>query len=511
VAQLATQTVEGRRAREKAKMAALESAELRRRQALQAALRATPPRCAPTAAAQQQRFVEGWTQQQQQQQQQQEEAATFDEDGSAKNSRAAPEGDHDTASLLVGNRPRSVCRRSCGGSRSSSSRAAAAVQVKERGDDKQRKLCYIRSHIEVQSLNEVEHSFRVRGSLDYFWVEEAGYAGRIKEKYDIDVPLGSVADGVYQGVVTLPDDGSSTIPINPSHLFIGQLELSETSSPRLLFDDVHGIVHYTVFFDATIKAIFDLHYFPFDRQVLPVQLQFRSSCFRLSPQPFAGVPDNKDWDLRIPFVVELATAFADKYTFCTKSTESPCLYDCSTWKPTIKILCQRVSTPWIYGFMLPTFLIVMNAGSILFMPAEDIGNRVATLLALMLTLVALKFSMADKLPVVPYLTKLDVELLLGIMLLCFVVLGVCISSLISMRSRPGKDDPPWTEFDIWMLGFAATLWVGLHTYLLRLTVNRPSWEEVISWRLERPRQKHKCRELVDIERNVVSHGRYKHS
>jgi hypothetical protein len=83
-------------------------------------------------------------------------------------------------------------------------------------------------------------------------------------------------------------------------------------------------------------------------------------------------------------------------------------------------------------------MLVVTAGSIALVPPEDIGNRLATLLALMLTLVDVKFSVAEKLHVVPYTTKLDIQLLLGFVLICATVLAACASCLVSLRSPQAR-------------------------------------------------------------------------
>eukprot|EP01043_Picozoa_sp_COSAG02_P013301 COSAG02_NODE_529_length_20702_cov_43.720555_19_plen_418_part_00 len=345
----------------------------------------------------------------------------------------------------------------------------------EKDDGKQRKLCYIRTRLSVIAISEVEHTFRVQGGLDLFWKEEKDFVDRVNQlDPDIDLPLGSVDDGAYQGVVTLPDDGSSSLPINPNKLFANQLELSDTARPKVLFDARHGIVHYSLFFKATLSARFDMHNFPFDRQMLPITLNFRSGSFTLSPGPFEGVPNK--WGLRTPASITLGSVPADQYRL---RLDGPCVgYDCSTWKPTIQVFCERIATPWIWSVVIPAFMLVVAGGSIVLIPAEEIGDRVATLLSLMLTMVALKFSVADKLPVVPYLTKLDIELFLGLAVLFVGVLAASASCVLCVLWPQARDDAtPWTATDLWVLGLSGGLWVVLHGLALAFDM-RKSWHHV---------------------------------
>jgi len=177
------------------------------------------------------------------------------------------------------------------------------AQPVEEDDGRQRKQCYIRVQLSVTSVDLLSHAFDVRGHMDLFWREADEFATNLAEEHSIEVPTGSVDDGVYQAVLELPDNGSSSMPINPDNLFVNQLALRHTAKPKLLFDAERGIVHYTLYFDATLSCVFALHDFPFDRQILPVQLSFRSGSFALSPTAFEGVPGK--WGLRTPASVAM--------------------------------------------------------------------------------------------------------------------------------------------------------------------------------------------------------------
>ena len=97
----------------------------------------------------------------------------------------------------------------------------------------------------------------------------------------------------------------------------------------------------------------------------------------------------------------------------------------------------------------------------------------------MLTLVALKFSMASELPKTPYLTLLDKELLVGNLLLCALLMSVCISSCVEhWQSEHAGDKFGWVGVDLIATSCAAMVWVPMHAYALCFTMQRP-WGQVL--------------------------------
>eukprot|EP01047_Picozoa_sp_COSAG01_P087468 COSAG01_NODE_20145_length_967_cov_1.467204_1_plen_259_part_01 len=218
-----------------------------------------------------------------------------------------------------------ACRRACrrsgtsGDDAGSSGDDASGAGSRDSGEKKLPR-CYIRLNVAVVAIHEVEHSFRVRGWLDLFW-EEKDFAARFKKTSPgIEVPT-VACYGDKQLAVTLPDDGAS-MPLNPRTPFANQLEFSETAHPKLLFDEKSGVVHYSIPFDATLAAWFDLHNFPFDRQVLPITFKLRSE-FMLSPEPFEHVPDKRG--LRTPVRVALESVTADQYRLSLDLKDRLCI------------------------------------------------------------------------------------------------------------------------------------------------------------------------------------------
>jgi hypothetical protein len=231
---------------------------------------------------------------------------------------------------------------------------------------------------------------------------------------------------------------------------------------------------YAFTFEAELGTFFDLRNFPYDRQVVALELNFRSGTFELSPLPFEGVPAK--WGMHSPVAVTLAPRVGDEYSLCTSQ---PFVWDVSDWKPAIRVMLERDATPWIFNFVTPTFFFVATSGSILSIEVHDVAGRSSMLVTLMLTLVALKFSMASALPATPYLTLLDKELLVGNLLLCALLMSACISHQDEhRRSEHAGDEFGWLSVDLIATSCAAMVWVPMHAYALCFNMRRP-WDQVI--------------------------------
>jgi hypothetical protein len=332
------------------------------------------------------------------------------------------------------------------------------------GRDHLRRLCYIRTNMLVESVVLPENCFTARGYLSFFWKDPDFAEGKT------DVKRGSVeTPGVYQKVMELEDTGATSQPINPHNIFTNQLSLSRPSPPKLLFDDKRGIVHYEIPFKAVLSCKFNLQNFPFDRSILTLQLNFRSGSWKLAPTAFDGVPAK--WHLRVPVSLSMSSTVSDAYI---ARSDQAVLYDCREWKPIIRIMVQRRATPWMYNFIVPTFLLVSISVSVFFIPRHDVSGRASIVVTLALTLIALKLSMESKVPVVPYMTLLDKQLITGLVLLCAVLGVVCVASL----EHDAQDQGAWTGTDRWSAIVVAAVWVLTHLSAA-LAETRHTWDDTI--------------------------------
>jgi hypothetical protein len=98
----------------------------------------------------------------------------------------------------------------------------------------------------------------------------------------------------------------------------------------------------------------------------------------------------------------------------------------------MKLIIVRKCTYWTLNVVLPLFFMVCCSLVSFVLPPEDVPNRLSVSLTMMLTMIAFKFIVTDKLPPVSYLTLIDSYILLCFM--CMVLL-IFVQGSIGMQLR----------------------------------------------------------------------------
>lgn len=285
-----------------------------------------------------------------------------------------------------------------------------------------KKPCFLRLTVTVVEIALDTHVFKVYGWLNMSW-EDSAFAS-----YP-DIPHGGFGfdESVQAVAYTIPDDGS-ILPINPDIIFGNQVELAHVSSPRVIYNPVSSVISYNLGFTATLKFDVDVRKFPFDRMVLNLPLNLRTSMYTyLHECPTHWLSDK--WDDRNPLKVTLSSRVLSEYKECSTL---PAVVAVKFSKPTVKLLLERIPKHWIQIAVVPSFLIVSLSYQAFFViPREDVSDRAGFMITLILTQVALKFAISDGLPVVPYNTILDMYLVLSVLML----ISVAVLSTLSNQTN----------------------------------------------------------------------------
>ena len=218
---------------------------------------------------------------------------------------------------------------------------------------------------------------------------------------------------------------------------------------------------------VTINVTFDVHYFPFDRQILEVGL----------------VCDNGEL---IPFDITKGIPVSYKKS-CTNSTVH---YKLKTFKienfevmieikrglsrSLHSIYITRSADFYLANIVFVMFLIVLVSASVYIIDVNDFGGRIGVLLTSILTAVAFKFVTITFVPQVPYLTTLDIYNLIS-----FAALAVLILQSVILHYTDEEYKETFNENFIF--GFLI-LWVGLHLFIFigsKLDIFSESWERVL--------------------------------
>jgi len=167
-------------------------------------------------------------------------------------------------------------------------------------------------------------------------------------------------------------------------------------------------------YETTFVQTMDLHSFPFDRQILSVQLQTMTNDNDIV---FAPVPNSFSW-------YGLMGGLASMW----KCYPPVLAYSVSDEIPNAELQLRIERNPWYYlaNVVVPLFLIVMLSMCAFALPVSDLSDRMSVVLTLVLTSVAFKYVVAGYLPKMSYMTFLDKYVLISFVMLCGVALENCV-------------------------------------------------------------------------------------
>ncbi|KAH3743088.1 hypothetical protein Pelo_15506 [Pelomyxa schiedti] len=241
-----------------------------------------------------------------------------------------------------------------------------------------------------------------------------------------------------------------------------------------------GMIEYHVSFTGTFSEIMELQRFPFDRQLLHLNIQHDSR-----KQPGLTVI----WDLKDLFqesvrtrpekeknkILELVSADREWARAEAKIDKEPS----SAQEPReieqfiLVAQAERYSSYFMWNIVFMMFLIVVLSFLTFTIPAEDGAGRLGLNLTLMLTAVAYKYVIAGYLPKTTYLTLLDKYVIIGFIILASVICENSTASVAEDDSAPFFDNmAKLTLIPIWLL-----LHVGI-VLGCSLDLFRQSWDEV---------------------------------
>ena len=105
----------------------------------------------------------------------------------------------------------------------------------------------------------------------------------------------------------------------------------------------------------------------------------------------------------------------------------------------VECLLKRRSSYYMWNIVFIDFALVLTSFSVLLIPASELADRMSISLTLLLTAVAFKFVVSEKLPSISYLTLLDGYVLCGFAMQVFVVLENAIAHTLTEESSNYAD------------------------------------------------------------------------
>ncbi len=221
-------------------------------------------------------------------------------------------------------------------------------------------------------------------------------------------------------------------------------------------------------FHGTFAAPMGLHDFPFDHQVLPVEIE--SLAFP-APQMIFGYPGKqhkeRDWTVRLKpeEVLGSSVRLPEWKIDAVQVRELDKYYrfeDAHYSRYRIEILVSRRAGFYVWKIMVIEAMILVLSWVVFLMEAGDLGNRLAVSVTLLLATVAFSYVVGGITPRVSYLTLLD-----WFLLVCFalIFLSVLESALVYFLRRKGKSDVVVLRIDRWSLAAFPVLFLLLNVLL----------------------------------------------
>ncbi len=266
--------------------------------------------------------------------------------------------------------------------------------------------------VNLREINPRTDSFDFHGYLKTTWCDPRLATDPVKE---------GARERVFTGEAAQSQKDHIWFPRGYSVNQVGDLKISE----RVLRIHPDGTVQQDLNVSVRLQAAFDLRRFPFDRQIL--QLQVESYAFDRNAVQF--VSDES----RTGFAEELELPeWSIKSTSQRVEDVEVMRSDVDFSRLFFEIEMARKPGFYLWKVMLPLFLIIALSWSIFWMTDEPLAGRSRISATGVLTVVAYQFVIAESLPRVSYLTLLD-----QIMIFSFILLAITVlqSMLVAQASR----------------------------------------------------------------------------
>lgn len=271
----------------------------------------------------------------------------------------------------------------------------------------------------------------------------------------------------------------------PKFEFVGSID-ERLAFSNEYFDKETGKVYVIENWMLKLRNEFFLRRFPFDREKVKVSFgvsgtdkrDFKISLLERKDLDFNNDPDfflescnedfhNDDSDFLGLSYVEMANF---ELELCTTEIRSKPGRRIVTW-----FYLKRRPTYYFWNVFFVMFLIVGCSFVTYSIPRNDPGTRMSYEVTLLLTSVAYKFALASKIPEIPYLSFLDIYLLVCLSMLTFSVfmhyfLGILSNSQSINQTLSADDqilaDKTAESLDLWWHSCGLIIWILLHIGLV---------------------------------------------
>jgi hypothetical protein len=196
-----------------------------------------------------------------------------------------------------------------------------------------------------------------------------------------------------------------------------------------------GRVEYERQLTVQIATELDLRKLPFDTQALQIELE--------SFQHLAGAvelvlpPEN----LRITSRISLPQWQPRKLSAAVKPVFRE-VYGETYSRATVTLEVKRHTQFYVWQMMVPLGIVLGMAFAVFFLPPNDLSDRMNVIIASLLTVVALSYSLHSGLPKISYLTVID-----WFFVLAYVFLGLAMAGMVWISNVHARDEGRAARYD----------------------------------------------------------------
>jgi hypothetical protein len=258
--------------------------------------------------------------------------------------------------------------------------------------------------IDLYSVDNVKGTIGVEFTVSMKWTDE------------------SIVKPGQQDEIRLQPDSVLLPDIQFRHL----LDLRLAGKPKITLQP-NGRITYRQRIFATLKQRFDLYEFPFDSQLVDISLFTIDPGVRLlQDEEFTGIFKPDDMSI---------TNWQINYTGeeVTDQTE----YGIKIHSLSFNYLIQRNSRFYLYKVIIPLVLVVLMSWSVFWINPRNISAQLTVSVTAILTLIVFQYSVAQSLPELPYLTKLDEFILWTDILVFMAFVETIVTSYFEDRGKTG--------------------------------------------------------------------------
>jgi hypothetical protein len=207
--------------------------------------------------------------------------------------------------------------------------------------------------------------------------------------------------------------------------------ISHRTNQYFLTADKNGVVTYVERFEAVLSSDYDLRKFPFDTQELQVEIQpFLSSApeIRFAPQPLAstGISPEQHTELA-------AWAFHDLRYSAGKVAHGPAF--AASNEAFFQLAVKRRPGFYIWKAFLPLLMMTFIPAVAFWIDVSQFDWVLKIPMTMLLSMVALEFTIARDLPRIGYMTLLDAVFLASFAFCFFCIVEITFVFLLQLRGR----------------------------------------------------------------------------